>query len=200
VIDDASSPATGEGGGGGEDARAKDAHGLEACDGGLACERVAFVTSARYSIAELGGLAGADARCAELASGSAAARTVKERRFLAWLSEGSVATWPLSRFVKGSGPYVRADGQPIADDWAGFASPSHLHAIDVDESGNSVSGATSVWTGTAADGTALTGTCAAWSASSGLGAVGSSAETSASWSHVTDLVCNLSARLYCVEQ
>src|SRR4051794_35430333 len=47
-----------------------DASPLIGCQGALACERVAFVTSASYT-GDLGGIAGADAKCQAAANASA---------------------------------------------------------------------------------------------------------------------------------
>jgi hypothetical protein len=109
----------------------------------MAVQRV-FVTSTTSS-GDLGGLAGADATCQQLADGEGLGGT-----WIAWLSIAGVDA--ISRLV-GNGPFVRADNSAtIAEDRAQLTSGTLFNEIERTESGDIVPG--TAWTGTDPDGTA----------------------------------------------
>jgi hypothetical protein len=165
------------------------------CDGATDCERVVFATSSFYT-ANLGGLAGADAKCQTAADGSQLDR-IRGRKFKAWLSVP--ATGATGRLVHGAKPYIRTDSMVVAKDFNELVSGLLEHSIALDEQRQAVAG--SVWTGTRSDGTPALGTsCNAWTAVSGdqviSGMPGSSA---VSWTEGVPIGCGTTARLYCFE-
>lgn len=86
-----------------------------------------FITSAIYP-ANLGGLAGADAKCQSVATASGLTGT-----YAAWLSTAGTAA--RVRLTHGTLPYALVDGTRIANDWDGLVSGNLLHAIDRNELG-----------------------------------------------------------------
>lgn len=177
----------------GADAGAGDAASEAGCN---SCERIVFVTTALYT-GNIGGLAGADARCNTAASASTLAR-VKGRPFKAWLS--TQATSAKARLTHGAGPYKTPKGTLVANDFAGLTSGALKAAIVHSESGLDI-GPADVWTGTttagdfAGDGTA----CNSWTTLSGQGQFGRSDTTNASWTAVGTQSCSTAAHLYCIE-
>jgi len=113
---------------------------LAQCD---AFKRV-FVTSTIYD-GNLGGLAGADAKCAARAAAAGLSGTYK-----AWLS--SSTTSAASRLTHATVPYKRTDGVTIANNWTDLTDGAIAEPISRDEFGHVLSSAGSVWTGTADDG------------------------------------------------
>ena len=155
--------------------------------------RRAFVTSETYN-GNLGGVAGADAKCQGLAQGAGLGGTWR-----AWLSDDSAT--PASRFMQTATEIHRLDGNPIANDWADLTDGTLLNALTITEKLGSV-GASIVWTNTVGDGT-MPGTeyCANWSSASGLeqGLSGSSGATDETWTNASLGPCNSKRRLYCFE-
>ena len=162
------------------------------------CERVVFLTKlpVASNVAAIG-----DDHCTELAAGSAHPR-IKNRNFQAWItsSGGSVAT----RFVHGTGPYVRTTGQNIAASWTDLTDGKLPAAIFFDQNGDPVAGNPRVWTGTQGNGLPTGVDCAGWTALlAGTGATaGIVAGALGNWSAYTpDLDCATGkAHLYCFEK
>jgi hypothetical protein len=174
-----------------------------------ACDRsrTVFITSEGWE-GDLGGVAGADLKCqtAAVADGN----VVPTGEYLAWISDLD-GNSPSTNFVQSDAPYIRPDGTKVADDYADLTDGALLAGIFVDEFG-SVRGATSVWTGTAADGTAIEGAaedvnCVGWTSDVLLDAaavVGINISTGGSWTNGTqsfcsDLVGSLRP-IYCFQQ
>ena len=93
----------------------------------LFAPKLAFVTSDAHQ-GDLGGLIGADAKCQGLADAVGLGGTYR-----AWLSDSSGS--PATRFVKSFGPYVRTDGEVIANNWTDLTDGAIAVPISVDESG-----------------------------------------------------------------
>ena len=138
-----------------------------------------FVTSAGSGNgADLGGLAGADARCQSLAEAAGAGR----RRWRAYLSSsaggGTAAVNARDRI--GAGPWRNAKGVVIAPDLAGLHGSNALSKdTALTEAGATVNGrgdtpnTHDILTGSQADGTAFAGTedrtCGNWTSSAAEG-------------------------------
>ena len=156
----------------------------------------AFVTSAQY-LGNLGGIAGADAKCQAAATAGSLSGT-----YLAWLSDG--VTDPASRF-SGVLQWRRTDGTTIADDWNDLVDGSIDAAITYDEFGNVLAGAANVASNVDASGFSKAGDlhCSGWTTSfSGSGRIGlaSPAALNGAWTDLSSLSCGASVRLYCFEQ
>ncbi len=161
-------------------------------------ERTVFVTSATFK-GNLGGLAGADAKCQAEADGPAS--VVPAGTYLAWLSDGTDS--PDTRFTKSSHPYLLPDGAKIAEDFADLTDGSILHPINIDPTGKPF-GKQLFWAGTNPDGT--TGqsflTCAGWvdPYATAKGTVGITIETGTLWSSEQYDRCKRSHQLACFQQ
>ena len=82
------------------------------------------MTSTTYKAGDLGGLAGADAKCQARAMAAGLTGT-----FRAWLSDATNS--PSSRFPQDAGPYLLVNGGLVANNWIGphlrDAPPRHQH-------------------------------------------------------------------------
>jgi hypothetical protein len=201
-------------GGGGPQPEAGAGGGGPQPDAGGAARRV-FVTSAVYTGA-LGGLDGADAHCVELA---AAAKLVPSTpgSWRAWLSDRKAS--PSTRWSAAalSGPWVRLDGQPLAQTLADLAKPLEnpvlLTESGADVQGTCVIAGPPVWTKTNANGTSKLApnasdddACADFTTTvtSQATAMGFGDATSVTWLSGCNTfgpgACSQKAHLYCFEQ
>ena len=158
-------------------------------DGRLVC-----VTSSS-SGGKLGGVAGADARCATLASAAGLAGS-----FGAWIATS--ASVPSGRLSHASVPYFLVDGTRVADDWADLTDGTLQAPIARDESGFSVS-TFEVWTDCDSSGTYGGGGCSDFTSSSSSASfadVGVTSSASYGWSSTYAQYCDrTNVHLYCFE-
>jgi len=167
------------------------------------CNKKVFVTSAAYSIAQLGGLAGANARCAESAVAAGLPGV-----FNAWISNNTIAAKSnaFTGAASGSTLYQRLDGVVVSDKTS-FMAATISNPINVTENGTVLNNAT-VWTNTGPTGgigfssNVPHSNCQNWTSSSPFDVVfgGNSSSTSVTWTWANRLVCNTSQHLYCVQQ
>lgn len=166
---------------------------------GPAWKRV-FVTSDR-SNGIMGGMAGANGRCA-----AAAVRASHEGTWVPWLSgEGQNA---IDRIVF-DGPYRTLDGRTVVSNKAQLVTGNLTNAIDVDETGAKVTQDLLVWTGTSSDGK-LFAVCSNWTTNNivDFGTIGSLDEPKDGlWTDnlgpgggFRNWGCQTSARIYCFER
>lgn len=171
-------------------------------DGCYAClhARKVFVTSMRFG-SDLGGLAGADSRCRQLANKAGMSRW---DTFNAWLSDSE--TNAVERVTVGRGPLVRVDGMVVVEHAPQIFEGQLNVPINVDEFGTEVTG--NVWTGTRFDGTAIPGAthCGDWKSNDLLdvGYYGVSVVTDSRWTFheqpdTNPTPCDPEFRLYCFE-
>jgi cysteine-rich repeat protein len=164
--------------------------------------RVAFSTSTTHA-GDLGGLAGADAICNQLALDAGLPGT-----YMAWLSAGAES--PSTRFTQSTVPYVVPDGNKVADDWADLIDGSLDFAVARTETG-APSISTSVMcggsarvarTGTTEFGTPHVSTCLDFSSADAndLGLIGRSASNMADWSNCAEIGCDVPMPIYCFQQ
>ena len=87
----------------------------------------------------------------------------------------------------------------VADDWSDFWDGSIDSAIDLTQTGSSMS-STNVWTGTDSSGVATANHCSSWTTTSGMvsASVGSPTATNGSWASTSTAMCNASRLVYCV--
>jgi hypothetical protein len=135
-----------------------------------------FVSSDTSKTANLGGLAGADARCERLA----AAANLPEHDWRAYLSveraDGGGAGSVDARDRIGEGPWYNVHGVKLADDLASLHARTGDADVFIDEHGDKIPGQWAgspppvqhdVLTGSASDGTLLAGkTCGDWTSES----------------------------------
>lgn len=161
-----------------------------------------FVTSTTTN-GNLGGLTGADEFCQGVAEDAGLKRTYK-----AVLGDSSTAASSSNRLeFTGSIYMVDASDSDIliastgTDLWATESSSQDLlAAIDLDESGNSVT--STPWTGSNSEGSVYTnGHCSDWSSTSGAGVIGSNAAQDGTWlEYDPNGPCGNSYPLYCISQ
>ncbi len=149
-----------------------------------------FVTSAQYT-GLFFGLAGADAKCAAIATTRGL-----EGVYKAWLS--GVLENALDR-IKGNGPWYRMNSTTVI-----FGSRASIIGgpplpVGSDEEGKAVLGGL-IWTGTSATGVGTGATCENWGSTFAVGTVGVSDRVGASWTEgpMGTLPCNSSAHLICL--
>ena len=157
--------------------------------------KIIFVTSATFT-GKLGGLAGADQTCQNLAG---AAGLAHPTTFRAWLSDGFE---PIAdRITPFEGPYIRPDGVQIADHWQDLTDGNLDAPISIDEKKQDHTQLTVyVWTNIAADG-GFDGyvSCDGWGPTGEYGRIGNLNTVGSAWTHHSELPCAFKAHLYCVE-
>ncbi|AKU95532.1 Tryptophan synthase alpha chain [Labilithrix luteola] len=165
------------------------------CEAGLckappAKDILVFLSSASYN-GNLGGLAGADAKCQALASAASLPGTYK-----AFLSDST--TTASSRLSRPGGAYKLVNGTVVAKDAAAFFSSTHASAIVVDENGGTSGG--EVWTGSGSNGIG-SGGCSNWTSTSGTAQIGASWQSTSQWASLYQQFCDrTNVHLYCIQQ
>lgn len=168
------------------------------CQGAVACVRVMFATSVGYN-GNLGGIAGADAKCQALADVSPNAR-IQGRTFLAWVSTPAVPV--AARLTHGSLPYIRPDGVTVAASFNDLTDTSIQSPIFFDEKGGNRSNF-GAWTATSSNGAGFSGqNCADWTSPSfgNKGDFGNVGGTGNGWTTAASDDCDSTHSLYCVEK
>jgi hypothetical protein len=147
----------------------------------------------------LGGVAGADAKCAARATAAGLSGTFK-----AWISAGF--SDPSSTFTRSTFPYELVDTTVVANNWAALVSGTLSHAINLDENGAAVVGLGRVWTGTYRDGTTNGHPgqlCLDWTTGefgAPTGAQGGLSKTDSEWTYWQIRTCDFLGNLYCFQQ
>lgn len=161
--------------------------------------RLVFITEGAF-FANLGGVAGADARCAAEAEAQG-----HSGEFLAWISDASVS--PTDRFTREGGAWVLTDGSVVAEGWDDLIDGTLAHPIDLDAEGQPPGDQLAVWTNTSWNGLALAADCEGWTsmafADGGIfGDFAASGEFGqwTAWGDPTPFPCENTFHLYCFEQ
>ncbi|MEM6991143.1 MAG: hypothetical protein AAF721_11615 [Myxococcota bacterium] len=150
---------------------------------------VAFVTSTSHNGA-LGGLAGADEICGDLAADAGL-----EGEFVAFL--GITGAENGRQRLEGSRGWVRTDGRPVLD----LPTDPILYPLRIDEAGNDVGADVEVWTGDRSNGIVPLETCLEWTSSfAGDDGIAGYADAVATDFHdATRDPCSFARRLYCFQ-
>ena len=183
---------------------------------GVACSacvpaRYVFVTSLT-SKGDLGGLAGADARCQSMAEGAGLTGT-----YLAWLS--TKYTDPAERFTQDDRPFILVDGTVVASGWDELTSGALQHAITLTETGATPELIQAVWgscdypgptnyraavfSAVAYNGESLNDlNCSEWTKSIGEAIFGVWLDAAMQWTTWCSMPegCNIPSRHYCFQQ
>lgn len=162
-----------------------------------------FITSVTYN-GNLGGLAGADAKCQTLANNANLGGTT----WKAWLSSSTTSS--VHRLFHLAGPYKLVGGWIIANDWNDMITKKNTtylrQPIIQDENGRFWPPVNFVWTATNTDGTTNSGhTCNNWtsSSSSSSGFFGWYSSSGSDWTNYGPNIpdsCNNNFHLYCFEK
>jgi hypothetical protein len=165
--------------------------------------KTVFLTSSEFVGGALGGLAGADANCQQLARAANLAGA-----YLAWLSDSTGS--PAARFPKDVGPYRLVDGTIVANNWTELTSGKLRHAVDLTEANHTTltvgnACAAGVWTDTTELGTLSdpSHSCGNWSDQTLQSAQLGSSDMTAFWSDwciAGGDACRSTAHLYCFEE
>jgi hypothetical protein len=164
------------------------------------CAKTVFVTRQAFT-GDLGGIAGANAKCQAAASAAGLAGTFK-----AWLSDGLGGS-PTANFTRSLGAYALVNGAIVAKNWSALvgvtssnSSTFLLYPISLDELGGNERGAT-VWTGTDVMGVGVGGSyCGNWTSTSGGALAGAAGVANEQWTSASNPLCSSSSSLYCFEQ
>ncbi len=163
------------------------------CVGGT-CAKLIFLTSQTYT-GDLGGVAGADAKCQTSAAAGGLGGTFK-----AWISTAS--SWPALTFTRSAAAYVLPTGAIVSNGWTDLVSSASLrHLIDSDEYSRFASNG--AWTGTSESGSWLGGpNCGDWTSAASVtnGGIGYGAVSPDKWSNYATNGCSFPWPLICMEQ
>lgn len=188
--------------------------GVEVCDrggtpeetgcasdcGGLAMR--VFLSSGTYNGA-LGGIQGAHEKCQSLADEQPSLQLngfEEPAEFRAWIAEFFVG--PADYFAQNNGPYIRVDGEVVAESWDELVSGGLANPILATEKGALKPGS-HAWTSVMPDGTGgFLANCNSWTLKTeqGKGRVGFVDETSSAWTLGGNDDCPIQNHLYCFEQ
>ncbi len=166
--------------------------------------KTVFGTRELYN-GNLGGLAGADAKCQAAADGSDS--IVPSGTYLAWLSDSTGS--PSTRFTQSSSPYVDTQGSEIAADYTDLTDGSISGTIDHDETGTRPLDDNQIWTNTGSDGTwppdeteQPAASCNDWTSTAGVGRTGNTLNPSdGGWTDIeSSRDCRATLPLYCFQQ
>jgi Tol biopolymer transport system component len=175
--------------------------GTLACDSSCVydtagCESKTVFVSSATNDGDLGGVSGADATCASLATAAGLSGT-----YLAWLADD--ATTPSARFTQAGVPYVLVDGTLVANDWSDLTDGSLQNPIGLTETGAAPVSPLAVWTKVSSSGgSAGFSDCNDWSSGSffSSGVVGDAGSSGTAWTDDDLSLCSNARRIYCFEQ
>lgn len=172
----------------------------DGCSNGV-CDHNVFVTSVGNLDGALGGTAGADATCQNLATVAGLYGS-----YAAWVSVGVDDVASRLGTTKTDGGRIVNHGKIIAANFAALATGDLQNPIEIDESGNLVTTAKQAITNTDTSGhtvkAAATDACTGFTKSMGLSCAGLLVNTAQNW---TDLHCSWACvskvyHLYCIEK
>jgi hypothetical protein len=155
-----------------------------------------FITSTTYDGAQVGGIAGGDAKCVLRAT---AVGLVNAANFKAWLSDSTHdAKDHVTQFA--TGPWYRLDGVKLADNKAALIAAPIFSSISYTETGVYVFDQL-IWTGTDDTGSKTTNRCSDWTSNlaGNTGRAGWSSSDNYYWTNLSDQSCSGSWPLYCFE-
>lgn len=156
-------------------------------------QQLVFITSTVHT-GNLGGLAGGDAICNELAQGVGLPGA-----WVAWLSNAGINAGDR---VQGGGPFVRTDGVRVAADRTALLSGTLEAPISKTETGAPFSITEGTWTGTEANGNRSGVTCQGWNTDSGQvrGTSGVAEFADSQWTAGGENPCSNLQSIYCFQQ
>jgi hypothetical protein len=167
------------------------AEGAVSLSCGLVNPRLMFTSSALFD-GNLGGLAGADAKCVSLAT---AANLANASGFRAWISATSVNA--IDRFVADARPIAAVSLAKIANSLEDLRLGSLVRAPNQDEHGNVILEVLA-WTGTAIGGVYFGQACGDWTNATDRTMAGNPFATTSQWSTASVQPCAAAQHLYCI--
>ena len=157
--------------------------------------KTAFVTSEDFN-GDLGGIAGADAKCQNAADSAGLGGAWK-----AWVAIDDL-TVPAARSAFSAFGHETIEGRPLGGTNYDLFPLEILSRLDVDENGQAVVGNPTVWTGIDSRGRPAH-SCVDWTSNSNLddGTAGLTTGTSTNWTEAFGTIgCSDVRHLYCFEQ
>jgi hypothetical protein len=132
------------------------------------CAKVMFVTTDIIRGPEIGGVAGADAKCQQ--SAQAAGLMGTYRAWIATTTYSPAGSWP-----RPTVPYVNRAGAIVANGWSDLVSGNLVHAVGLTEFGQVVDSSSQsayYWTGANSAGFGTGNDCAGWTTVGGSADIG----------------------------
>ncbi len=159
---------------------------------------VIFVSSIAKAPGQLGGAAGADALCTELAAHLRA--DIPANTYIAWLPESPSVTAPMRVQGYNARGWVRPDGLPVADTLDELRLGNHYYPPRLDEYGADVAALVpDVVTATTRTGGVPSGnTCGGFQVSTGDVGFGVADGSGRAWTEVAMGGCSAEMRIYCL--
>jgi Protein of unknown function (DUF1554) len=161
-----------------------------------------FVTSGVYD-GNLGGLAGADHKCADEAKSEGSQAALGE--YKAWLSVTDISPNDGTRFTQPDVPYKLVNGGPVAESFHGLLTGHLENPIGIDATSTPADVTQEeVWTATQDNGNSLASTgenaCLNWTSVGYEGIYGLDTLTNTGWTNEQVTDCHDQLHLYCFEQ
>jgi hypothetical protein len=149
------------------------------------------VTGGVYT-GNLGGVAGADAKCQARAAAAGLSGVFK-----AWISTATNS--PGKDFIRSPAPYVMPNGGVVAMSWPDLVSGVLHQGISLTET-ETVFGGPGVWTGTTPQGVSSSPDCVGWTSALDSGTYGQASSYNQVWTIGNTSGCAALLGLYCFEQ
>lgn len=158
--------------------------------------KMIFISKAIVFVSMMNGIAGADALCDQYGQAIGAPPGI----FKAWI--GDSMNSPSMRLTHSTGPYLRPDGLPVANDWIDLTDGSLLNPPNVTEDLQVLPNG-DAWTGADQNGNSVGPNCGDWlTPGTQTGITGHASDTTAGWTiAATPSSClRDDVHLYCIEQ
>ena len=159
-----------------------------------------FVTSGVYN-GNLGGLAGADRKCADEAKSEGSQAALGD--YKAWLSTQNSYPADGTRFTQSDVPYKLVNGIQVAESFDDLVTSMHVqNPIGIDATGATAVDTPYVWTATGQNGQHNGMPCGDWTATAGYpgGVYGDDTATTTAWTNEQQADGDQQLHLYCFEQ
>lgn len=158
--------------------------------------KMIFLSKAMVLVSTMGGLPGADALCDQYGQAIGAPPGI----FKAWL--GDSINSPEMRLTHSTGPYLRPDGLPVANNWDDLVDGTLLNPPEVTED-MQVLPMADAWTGADPSGKSVGPNCGEWiSGGTQTGITGRAGDKTGGWTYAATPSSCLrdDVHLYCIEQ
>jgi hypothetical protein len=158
--------------------------------------KTVFVTSESFG-GNLGGVAGADAKCQNAADVAGLGGEWK-----AWIAADTVNSTPAARFSVASRGYETMQGEYVGGRLLDIFPEYIMTPINIDENGQSILPSVWIWTGVHSKGYPTAFSCLGWTSNLNAqsGTRGEADGLHSVWTNLGESSCDTLHRLYCFEQ